>query len=73
VGRAEESLRGLGFRVLRVRYHDTVARLELGPEEFELAVGPLRNEVSRLVREAGFVYVAIDTQGYRTGAMNEIV
>jgi uncharacterized protein len=71
VGRAEDALRGLGFRVLRVRYHDTVARLELGPEEFALATGLLRDEVSRLVREAGFVYVAIDLQGYRTGAMNE--
>lgn len=73
VGRAEEALRGLGFRVLRVRYHDSVARLELGPEEFALASGPLRDEVSRLVREAGFVYVALDLQGYRTGAMNEDV
>jgi uncharacterized protein len=59
--------------VLRVRYHDTVARLELGPEEFALATGPLRADVSRLVREAGFVYVAIDLQGYRTGSMNEAV
>lgn len=73
VGRAEDALRDLGFRVLRVRYHDTVARLELGEEEFALATGPLREEVSRLVREAGFVYVAIDLQGYRTGAMNEAV
>lgn len=73
VGRAEEALRGLGFRILRVRYHDTVARLELGPEEFAQATGPLRDEVSRLVRAAGFVYVAIDLQGYRTGAMNEAV
>lgn len=73
VGKAEEALRALGFRVLRVRYHDTVARLELGPEEFALATGPLREDVARLVREAGFVYVAIDLQGYRTGAMNEVV
>ena len=71
VGKAEEALRGLGFRVLRVRYHDTVARLELGPEEFAQASGSLRDEVSRLVKEAGFVYVALDLQGYRTGAMNE--
>ena len=71
VGRAEEALRDLGFRVVRVRYHDTVARLELGPEEFAQAIGPLREDVCRLVREAGFVYVAIDLQGYRTGAMNE--
>jgi len=73
VGRAEDALRELGFRVLRVRYHDTVARLELGPEEFALATGSLRDDVSRLVREAGFVYVAIDLQGYRTGSMNEAV
>ncbi|MBL0225937.1 MAG: ATP-dependent sacrificial sulfur transferase LarE [Geobacteraceae bacterium] len=73
VGKAEDALRGLGFRVLRVRYHDTVARLELGPEEFALATGTLRDEVSRLVKEAGFVYVALDLQGYRTGAMNETV
>ena len=73
VSRAEDALHELGFRVLRVRYHDTVARLELGPEEFALASGPLRDEVSRRVKEAGFVYVAIDLQGYRTGAMNETV
>jgi uncharacterized protein len=71
VGRAEDGLRDLGFRVLRVRYHDTVARVELGPEEFALATGPLRDDVCRLVKEAGFVYVALDLQGYRTGSMNE--
>lgn len=71
VGRAEESLRGLGFRILRVRYHGTVARIELGEVEFELAVGALRKEVVRLVKAAGFTYVALDLQGYRTGAMNE--
>lgn len=71
VGQAEDALLGLGFRTLRVRYHDTVARLELGPEEFRQAVGPLRDEVVRLVRQAGFTYVAVDLLGYRTGAMNE--
>jgi len=71
VGQAEESLRTLGFKVLRVRYHDSVARVELGDEEFVRAVGPLRSEVDRLVREAGFTYVAIDLKGYRSGSMNE--
>ncbi len=71
VGQAEESLRGLDFRVLRVRYHGNVARVELGEREFELAVGVLRNEVINLVKAAGFTYVALDLQGYRTGAMNE--
>lgn len=71
VGMAEESLRGLGFRTLRVRYHGSVARIELGDVEFEHAVGSLRDEVVTLVKAAGFTYVALDLQGYRTGAMNE--
>ena len=71
VGLAEESLRELGFRTLRVRYHGSVARIELGDVEFEHAVGSMRDEVVRLVKAAGFTYVALDLQGYRTGAMNE--
>lgn len=71
VGQAEEALRAIGFRILRVRYHDTVARLELGPQEFAAATGEKRDEVIRLVKAAGFTYVALDLQGYRTGAMNE--
>ncbi|MDD2309025.1 MAG: ATP-dependent sacrificial sulfur transferase LarE [Desulfuromonadaceae bacterium] len=71
VGMAEESLRGLGFRTLRVRYHGSVARIELGEGEFERATGSLRDEVVQLVKAAGFTYVALDLQGYRIGAMNE--
>jgi len=72
VGQAEESLRELGFRTLRVRYHGDVARLELGAEEFARAVGVLRNDVVERVKGAGFAYVAIDLQGYRSGSMNEV-
>ena len=71
VGRAEEALNGLGLRTLRVRHHGDVARLELGPEEFGRVVNGLREEVVRRVKEAGYTYVALDLQGYRTGAMNE--
>jgi uncharacterized protein len=71
VGMAEESLRGLGFRTLRVRYHGSVARIELGEGEFERATGTERDTVVQLVKAAGFTYVALDLQGYRTGAMNE--
>ncbi len=73
VGQAEESLRELGFRTLRVRYHGDVARLELGPEEFSRAVENLRDEVTQRVKAAGFAYVALDLQGYRSGAMNEVL
>ena len=71
VGMAEESLRELGFRTLRVRYHGSVARIELGDQEFGLASGELRDEVVKMVKASGFTYVALDLQGYRTGAMNE--
>lgn len=71
VGAAEESLRELGFKTIRVRYHGDVARLELGTEEFFEATGALRDNVIKCVKEAGFTYVAVDLQGYRSGAMNE--
>lgn len=71
VGLAEESLRSLGLRTLRVRYHGSVARIELGEAEFAKATGELRHDIIRLVKAAGFTFVALDLQGYRTGAMNE--
>ena len=73
VGRAEESLREMGFRVLRVRHHGDVARIELGAEEFERAVNGMRDRVVEVVKAAGYAYVALDLQGYRTGAMNEVL
>lgn len=71
VGEAEDGLRETGFRTVRVRYHGSVARLELGEEEFALATGPLRTQVIDLVKKSGFTYVSLDLQGYRIGAMNE--
>jgi uncharacterized protein len=56
---------------MRVRHHGDVARLEFGPEEFGRVLGDLREEVVRRVKAAGYTYVALDLQGYRTGAMNE--
>lgn len=73
VGRAEESLRDLGLRTVRVRHHGDMARIELGPAEFEQVVNSLRDEAIRLVKTAGYNYVAVDLQGYRTGSMNEVL
>lgn len=72
VGAAEALLRGLGFRVLRVRHHDTIARVELGPDELARAVEPaLRAAMSAGLRALGYAYVALDLDGYRTGSLNE--
>jgi uncharacterized protein len=73
VAHAEDFLREMGLRTVRVRYHEDVARLELGEEEYEQVVHELRDDVVNKVKEAGFSYVSLDLQGYRTGAMNEVL
>jgi len=74
IDRFEDGLRGLGFRQLRVRFHDTIARLELDGAEIANAFAPAtRERILALGRELGFTYVAVDLAGYRTGAMNEVV
>ncbi len=74
VARCERVLRELKFRVYRVRYHGSLARIEVGSEELERLLEPsLRQEIDRRFREAGFSYVAVDLQGYRTGSLNELV
>ncbi|MSP63551.1 MAG: ATP-dependent sacrificial sulfur transferase LarE [Myxococcales bacterium] len=70
VDRFEEGLHDLGFRQLRVRFHDQVARVEL--EESELLRGfEQRREIVALGRAVGFVFVTLDLVGFRSGAMNE--
>ena len=72
IGRAERALRRLGLRQVRVRHHDTVARIEIDPAEFPRLLEPeLRERVVAEVRAAGYRYVALDLQGYRTGSLNE--
>jgi uncharacterized protein len=66
----EEGLYDLGFRQLRVRYHDAVARLELEGDALPLAVEK-RTQIVALGKAAGFTYVAVDLEGFRSGAMNE--
>ncbi|HSK19913.1 MAG TPA: ATP-dependent sacrificial sulfur transferase LarE [Longimicrobiales bacterium] len=70
VERAEDTLRALGFRELRVRHHDDCLRIELAPGELE-RVYPLADDVHRQISEAENVRVLIDVEGYRRGALNE--
>jgi len=72
VERAERELARLGFRALRVRVHDPVARLEIPPAEFGLLHEPsVRDEVVRILKGEGFTYVALDLEGLRSGSLNE--
>jgi len=72
IGRAERALRKLGFAHVRVRHHDAVARIELAPGDFaRMLDDAVRAAVVEAVRAAGYTYVALDLQGYRTGSLNE--
>ena len=72
IGRAERALRRLGLQGVRVRHHDTVARIEVSPDDFpRMLDDELRRQVVEAVRAAGYAYVALDLQGYRTGSLNE--
>jgi uncharacterized protein len=69
---AERVLRALGFRVFRVRHHDAIARLELGPDEIARALEPHTAEtIDRELRALGYAHVTIDLRGYRLGSLNE--
>ncbi len=72
VERAEDFLRELGFRVVRVRHHGSVARIEVGREEMERFLDEeIRAEIDRALRSLGFLYITLDLQGYRVGSLNE--
>ncbi len=74
VGRAEDAVRDMGFRQVRVRHHGEVARVEVGPDEVSRLLDPaVRARVAEVVKKAGFLYVAADLEGYRTGSMNEAI
>jgi uncharacterized protein len=74
IERAEDALRRHGFRVCRVRHHDTVARLEIGREEMARALDPaISQALVTELKAIGYQYVCLDLQGYRTGSLNEIL
>ena len=74
VEEAERFLRQMGLRELRVRHHGQVARIEVPPERIaELATPNARTRIDARLRELGFVYVALDLRGFRSGSLNEVI
>lgn len=71
---AEEFMKGLGFRQVRVRHHDRIARIEVEPEEIERLASPgIRRQVAEKFRELGYLYTTLDLTGYRMGSMNAVL
>jgi pyridinium-3,5-biscarboxylic acid mononucleotide sulfurtransferase len=66
IDRAEDLLRALGVRQVRVRHHGAVARIEVGSEEMSACLSH-REAIASDLRELGWKFVALDLCGYRTG------
>jgi uncharacterized protein len=72
VARAESALHGLGFSEVRVRHHGSSARVEV-PDEDMAELFERRSEVVEAVRSAGYAFVALDLEGFRSGSMNRLL
>lgn len=72
IERAEDFLRDAGFGQVRVRIKGAMARIEVEPERFAAVLG-MREQIVETFKDIGFLYVALDLQGYRTGSMNESI
>ncbi len=72
VERGEALLKALGFEQCRVRAHGNVARIELPARQLPQAV-ELRDAIVAGLKDAGFAYVTLDLQGFRSGSMNEVI
>ncbi|HML38428.1 MAG TPA: ATP-dependent sacrificial sulfur transferase LarE [Bacillota bacterium] len=72
VDEAEQLLLDLGFTQVRVRHHETLARVEIAEDQFsKIMEKEIRDRIYNRFREIGFTYVSLDLAGYRTGSMNE--
>jgi uncharacterized protein len=74
VDAGEERLRALGFRQVRLRHHGSLARVEIEPAELSRALDPeMAKRIVAALKPLGFRFVALDLEGYRTGALNEVL
>ena len=70
----ENILREKGFRQFRVRYHNEIARIEVGEDEIQgFFEKDTRDYIAERFKENGFTYITVDIQGYRTGSMNQLL
>jgi uncharacterized protein len=74
IEKAEDFLRALGLVEFRVRHHDTIARIEVHPDDFKkITTEPSRSKITKKLKSLGFKYVTIDLQGFRSGSLNEML
>jgi uncharacterized protein len=74
VAAAEDVLRALGLRELRVRHHDTLARIEVPADAMPRLLDPaVREHVASELRRLGYLWVTLDLAGFRSGSLNDVL
>tara|TARA_B100000519_G_scaffold95646_1_gene83087 strand:- start:4612 stop:5391 length:780 start_codon:yes stop_codon:yes gene_type:complete len=74
IAKAEHFLRSKGFKQIRVRHHDSIARIEVNPSDLgDFISEPLRSEINDEFKKIGYSYVTLDMEGFRSGSLNEIL
>ncbi|MCD7808474.1 MAG: ATP-dependent sacrificial sulfur transferase LarE [Erysipelotrichaceae bacterium] len=70
VEKAEQFLMSMGFKQLRVRIHDKMARIEVEPDDI-IKIVENKDIIDQQLKAYGFSYVAVDLHGYTMGSMNK--
>lgn len=71
IDEAEKFLIDMGFKLVRVRCHDNLARIEVGDSEMKKILKPkILKNISKKLKQIGFLYVSLDCEGYKTGGAN---
>ena len=74
IERGERALHRLGFRQVRLRAHGAIARIEIARPELARALTlEMADQLAAALKGLGFTYVALDLEGYRSGALNEML
>ncbi|UCG93459.1 MAG: ATP-dependent sacrificial sulfur transferase LarE [candidate division WOR-3 bacterium] len=74
VEKAEAFLKNEGFTIVRVRHHGEIARIEVSERDIKKLAGKdIRTKIIKYFKDLGFIWIAVDLEGYRTGSLNEIL
>jgi uncharacterized protein len=74
VEQAEDALHALGFPQVRVRHHGNLARIEIARPDLPRALSlDILDQITAALKPLGFLYITLDTQGYRSGSMNDLL
>jgi uncharacterized protein len=74
IEQAEDALHALGFPQVRVRHHGDLARIEIAREDLARALSvDTLDRITAALKPLGFLYITLDTQGYRSGSMNDVL